>query len=254
LAAIRSDPSRPPVIHDPSAGTAAGTARRPRADDPVQTATIEARWWLPGTLPDDILDWFRSRTPVREDRRTDHYLIRTASPDVGVTRRAGDRLELKVRTARHDGLPLGHGVGHVEWWTKWTFGAGADQPLAGPEWTAVHKQRWVHDLNGCAVELVVVTIADDDRWWGIGLESPADTHRPDDLDRVLRRLFAVTPPRPIRLAASMSRGYAEHLCACRRSTFATTAPGNGVHAAAATAAYPTTSNAASTRSTSSAPW
>lgn len=172
---------------------------------------------MPGTLPDDVLGWFRALAPVREDRRTDHYRLRSASPDVGIKRRAGDRLELKVLTGRQDGVSLGHGAGRVEWWTKWSFGPGPGprppDPPESPDWVAVDKHRWVQDLQGCAVELAKVTIAGEDRWWSLGLESPADAHAPDDLDGVLRRLFAVHPPRPIPLEASMSHGYAEHLCA-----------------------------------------
>lgn len=198
--------------------------------DSVKTDSIEARWWFAGSLPGDILDWFRTCAPTHEDHRTDQYLLRSGLDDTGVKRRSGGRLELKLRTSRREAVKLGHGAGHVEWWTKWSLGLHGDHrfidPLSGPDWVAVEKRRWVLDRGGCAIELAVVTLDGADRWWSLGLEGPAETHGADDLDDVLSHLFVIGPPRPLHLQPTTSRGYAEHLCARRPHL---TAPTASVH-------------------------
>lgn len=100
--------------------------------------TTELRWFVPGPLPPDIRGWFTGSTGVPEER-TDTYLL-DGRDDIGVKRRFGETLELKVRQSLDGRIELDDGLaGSLEVWRKWSpaeglVGDGTDGP-----WVDVHK-------------------------------------------------------------------------------------------------------------------
>lgn len=161
----------------------------------VATATLEARWFQPGRLPEHVSDWFlQAQFPVSTESRTDLYLDLPGRLDMGVKLRAGSLLEVKVRTGVHTepGLPEGF-EGRVESWTKWGFSLHQTESTPGGgqrDWISAAKTRLsrFHTVasdegsiravasaelpadNGCTAELVEVRVGAAVAW-GLGFEA-----------------------------------------------------------------------------------
>jgi hypothetical protein len=157
--------------------------------------TLEVRWFLPGPLPPPVSDWFlHARIPPITESRTDLYLAMPGRDDIGVKVRAGDLVELKLRTGVHAQPGLTEGFhGRVESWSKWGCALHPAQVLPGegcPEWVRVQKKRRSRfyevvadegsiravasmDLpadSGCTAELVEVRVGGEVAW-GVGFEA-----------------------------------------------------------------------------------
>lgn len=109
-------------------------------DPGVVIETSELRWFADGVPPDEVVSWFtdHGRRGDVEVRR-DLYLV-DGRIDVGVKRRGGDTLELKVRRSVADGRASAAGpVGRIEVWHKWSpADALVDEPSDQP-WVEVGK-------------------------------------------------------------------------------------------------------------------
>jgi hypothetical protein len=100
--------------------------------------TIEVRWFYPGTLPDEVKQWFSTLGQPLEkiDTRSDFYL-QSSSPDVGVKLRQGN-LEVK---SRNQNLTLDIlGDSQIERWSKWI--CADDRSSLNPT-TIANKPGWL---------------------------------------------------------------------------------------------------------------
>jgi hypothetical protein len=167
----------------------------------VAYPTLEARWILPGPLPDQLVEWFGGGPP---ERRVDRYLV--AGADLGVKVRGGAALELKVRERGLGPRRWGdRAAGRLEAWSKWTFPLQAswDERSLGEAWVEVEKTRRMRRFavepagsgsaslveisqnreveSGCDAELTDLR-AFDGSWWTIGFEAFGPL---DDRERTL---------------------------------------------------------------------
>jgi len=193
----------------------------------MELSTLEVRWFYEGKCPPALSEWFHSGSRVSEpERRTDEYLRLPGRDDIGVKRRAGVQLDLKLRTGRLEDPVLPDGFhGPVEAWTKWSFPLGSDAPLPGTgSWVAIDKRRWSRlyaatgtnavgpvsfgaDIDaGCAAELVELAVGSD-RAWGFGFEAFGDCDRAELLAAACRVLADETPLRAWSFAAGVPHSY-----------------------------------------------
>lgn len=189
--------------------------------------TTELRVFGSEPLPHEVERWIDDWATTVE-HRCDVYLIDDRH-DVGIKRRSGTTLELKVRHAVHARMELGDGlVGCPEVWQKWSPADGLVQlpERAGP-WTEVDKEivRRRFDLDGvehpysvdsvpgwpgCDVEVVRVGIGAASGWTlALTAFGPSDSR----LDALVVGWAAVAAPECARRLVRSCRpmGYPEWL-------------------------------------------
>lgn len=215
-----------------------------RPDARVATLdTTEVRWFFNGAMPPDVGEWFTRPSGVAEER-CDTYLL-DGRADVGVKRRHGETLELKVRQSLADRIELRRGlVGELEIWRKWSPAEGlvvVGEHADDSQWRDVHKSVVKRRFSasgteidfsrepqltgaGCDVEIAEVTVGTV-RWWTFAFAAfgPEATRR----DALLASWQALSTGAPDsnRLGSSDARamGYPEWLegsMASRASTAA----------------------------------
>ncbi|NNC92532.1 MAG: hypothetical protein HKN80_08555 [Acidimicrobiia bacterium] len=192
----------------------------------MELHTVEARWFEDGPCPAVVAEWFHSAQWVSEpEARTDEYLKLPGRDDVGVKRRAGIQLDLKLRTGTPTGVVLPEGLdGPVEAWTKWSFPLGSDVSLPGEgSWIPVEKLRWSRGYaatgrgvvavppgatssSGCAIELVELAIGRR-RAWGFGFEAFGEGNLDDVLAATGQAVVADTPLGDITFTARGTHSY-----------------------------------------------
>jgi hypothetical protein len=177
----------------------------------MELQTVEVRWFRSGPCPGAVADWFHGGPSVSEpERRTDEYLRLPDRDDLGVKRRAGIQLDLKLRTGAPSGVALPDGFdGPVEAWTKWSFPLGPDLSLPDRSWIRVEKLRWsrFHAVSGdgavsvpadatistgCAAEMVELA-AEGRPAWGFGFEAFGESDLTAVLIATCRAVVADTP-------------------------------------------------------------
>jgi hypothetical protein len=159
--------------------------------------TAEARWFIPVTLPDAVLDWFRAGRPLdSEGVQVHEYLLFPDCESVGVKLRDG-RFEIKAMQGASQLLSLNVGIiGRTEQWVKWSFASEALQALdpalhqSGP-WLKVRKERFLRrfsggrdrlkevvvyqepfPLVGCTIEVTRIDVDANPRlWFSLGFEA-----------------------------------------------------------------------------------
>ncbi len=155
----------------------------------VRLATVEARWFGAGPVPDALAGWFeRGGDVIREPPRTDRYLRLFGVTAVGVKLRAG-RLEIKARregdaaTVRWAGRDSPR-----EAWLKWSAPLGelAADPVPPLD---VSKRRRLLARPGVQVELAELEVAGAP-FWTFGLEAETAAA----LDAVLASAWATSAP------------------------------------------------------------
>ncbi len=191
----------------------------------MELRTVEVRWFRAGPCPGIVADWFHRGPLVSEpEARTDDYLCLPDRDDLGVKRRAGIQLDLKLRTGKLEGVGLPDGLeGRVEAWTKWSFPLGPDAWGDG-SWTPVEKLRWSRlyaaradgsaasvaagtlPSRGCAAELVEVTI-ESRRSWGFGFEAFGEGDLSDVLEATCQAVVADTPLGDLAFTAGDTHSY-----------------------------------------------
>ena len=102
----------------------AALATRPNekfaADEIAVDLTTEARWFFDGQLPPDVLSWFTVGGVGLVEDRCDRYRL-DGEGDVGVKRRSGATLELKLRRGPSELFTIGNDVGgQLETWQRWS--------------------------------------------------------------------------------------------------------------------------------------
>lgn len=136
--------------------------------------TLEARWFLPGAIPETAAAWFDSLGPdVTPESRTDRYLVPTESNDLGLKVREG-RVEAKQRTRT---LRATLANGRVEAWRKWSLGTADAHPEPG--WLGVAKTRRQRHVRiagraRCSLELAALAVGSE-TWWSVCLEASGET-------------------------------------------------------------------------------
>jgi hypothetical protein len=184
--------------------------------------SLELRWFMPGAIPAPLLEAFESGGSVVAERRRDAYWpIRRM--DIGVKRRNGGPVEMKVRrSARPWDLPSGSAV-VSEQWDKWRpRRLSLDRPT--DVWLEVEKTLWTRtfapagkEVGGrsdgrtprCEVELAGVTVASS-TWWTVALEATGPARlRPSVLRATFDQLWAPTFERW--LEGGVNAGYPEWL-------------------------------------------
>jgi len=192
----------------------------------MELRTVEVRWFRAGPCPGTASDWFHSGPSVSEpERRIDEYLRLPDRDDVGVKRRAGIQLDLKLRTGVRPQVALPDGFdGPVEAWTKWSFPLGPDLPLPDRSWIPVEKLRWsrlyaVSDDGaavsvpaetsvsaGCAAELVELGVEGRSAW-GFGFEAFGEGDLAEVLAATSRAVVVDTPLGEILFATGSTHSY-----------------------------------------------
>ncbi len=150
--------------------------------------------------------------------------------DVGVKRRDGETLEIKVRQTIDERIGLGHGLaGSLEVWRKWSPAEGRVEDGMGSRWVDVHKsivkRRFSIDGTetafssdaqvtgaGCDVEVAGVTVDGVEAWtFAFAAFGPPATRR-DALVAAWHGLLAGTRcPEPLGLRTGRAMGYPEWL-------------------------------------------
>ncbi|MDX1531338.1 MAG: hypothetical protein R3362_07415 [Rhodothermales bacterium] len=187
--------------------------------------TAEARWFVEGALPEEVVRWFAAVAGDAEwEERTDRY-VRPSGPDgLGVKWRQGNA-EVKRRACTVGEEALHERVtGRVERWRKWSFPLAERAALTEPggDWVDVAKRRKVRDFAGegavrrvdagawspagCSLEVGEVRVGER-TWWSVcfeafGSDEAALTGR---LCRIGRHVLALAEPP--RLEAARSMGY-----------------------------------------------
>jgi hypothetical protein len=211
---------------------------RPHRDTPSVVDTTELRWFFPGVLPHDIDAWFTSSTGIREER-FDTYLL-DGDGDIGVKRRFGKRLELKVRQSLGGWVDLGHGLaGSLEVWRKWSpaeaLRADVSEGLPLDVRKSIFKRRFSMDGTeiaissdaqpvgaGCDVEITSVTVGAVHAWTFAFEAFGPPAIRRDALLAAWQGLVAAAPcPQPFGPRTGRAMAYPEWLalavCSDRRS-------------------------------------
>ena len=185
--------------------------------------TIELRWFTPGALPADVVEWFsdHGRTGAVE-QRCDTYRLDDRD-DLGVKYRFGTVPEVKERlsaeTVAVEDLRL---AGRLETWRKWS---PADQLVdsAGDRWVKIHKtitkRRFSaegHEVTiteplvleaGTDVEIVAVTMGDVEMWSFAFAAYGPSSERCAALAACCKTMLEWTTPASLVLTASSSASY-----------------------------------------------
>jgi len=192
--------------------------------------TIELRWFTPGNLPNDVVEWFtdHGRTSAVE-QRCDTYRVDDRD-DLGVKYRFGTVPEVKerlsVETVSVEALRL---RGRLEGWRKWS---PADQLVhsAAERWVEVHKTITRRRFNaeghevaftkplvletGTDVEIVAVTMGDVEMWsFAIAAYGPS-SERCGAIAACCKTVLGPSTPASLILAVSSSTSYPGWLTEC----------------------------------------
>ncbi len=185
--------------------------------------TLELRWFTPGALPIDVVEWFtdHGRTGAVE-QRCDTYRLDDRD-DLGVKYRFGTLREVKQRLSdeiiSEEGLRL---AGRLEAWRKWS---PADELVdsADEGWVEVHKKitkrRFSADGHevaiteqlareaGTDVEIVAVTMGDVEMWSFAFAAYGPSSERYGAFASCCKTVLARTTPASLILTASSSASY-----------------------------------------------
>jgi hypothetical protein len=124
--------------------------------------TLEARWFNPGSLPDETLRWFKAGRPLDPEGTQIHeYLVLPDCASVGVKLREG-RFEIKAILEPPQPLSPDLPVkGRTDRWVKWSLASEGLQTLdpalhRSDTWLAVTKERFLRRFSGDTGRLVEV--------------------------------------------------------------------------------------------------
>jgi len=202
--------------------------------------SVEARWFYGGTIPPQVLQWFREERGSLEEPayRVDYYLRLPDRDSLGIKLREG-RLEIKQRHRRYGPIELHErATGLVEHWRKWSFESTQvsdrfpQAMVSDPSWIGVSKWRRLfryritkdsdvvpmdaveYPEQGCDLELTTVKV-EGREWWTWGIEAfGEETALQRNLMLVVTQIFATHGP-PIVLGASHSHSYPAWLASLR---------------------------------------
>jgi len=194
--------------------------------------TAEIRWFIAGTAPPDVLDWFHQNAPQPEPpaSRTDYYFRLFSGTDtLGIKLREG-RLEVKQRVYQYGVVHLHpYVVGAMEEWHKWGFSLAEAEnflpaiKMSPSSWIEVNKtrQQQMYQITGddtqivpvaadspaeqgCSFELTHITVAGK-AWWTLGFEAFGPELRvQENLMLAATHIFAQNTPPRLRMRESYS--------------------------------------------------
>ena len=193
--------------------------------------TVELRWFVAGSLPAEVGVWFTGSTGVLEER-SDTYRL-DGRGDIGVKRRFGETLELKVRRSPDGRIEFGDGLaGSLEVWRRWSPADVLVEHGADERWVDVHKsvvkRRFLSDGTevayssiveatgvGCDVEVAAVTLGEVN-WWTFAFAAfgPPATRRAALLASWKALGSAAPCPEPFEPRTARAMGYPEWLTLC----------------------------------------
>lgn len=200
-------------------------------DDPEVAVdrTSEVRWFFEGQPPKNVLSWFNGGGGGLVEERRDTYRL-DGQVDIGVKRRYGATLELKLRLQPPVPFVASHDLdGRLELWQRWSPADGRiylnDQMIwvdvdktvikrrfgrDGHEVPLTHETRAM-DGQGCDAEIAIVSVEGQTAWTFAfaAFGAPLDDHH--DLLRAAWGTLIGDVPRPNRLQLSPERshGYPE---------------------------------------------
>ena len=191
--------------------------------------SMEVRWFLTGTAPKEVEQWFRrgyvspKDAPIDNEARDDIYLSLPDSAALGIKLRAGKKIEVKQRQSSTGVQTLRAGIeGGIEQWVKWSFDLMATddkgEPIRSPHeiappgyWTIIKKRRLLRKFaviaaekvitvdavnqrpdEGCNMELVWLEV-NGKQWWSLGFESFGKL---DTVEKNLRLVLEQVLPDP----------------------------------------------------------
>ena len=157
--------------------------------------TLEVRWFIRGSIPEEVREWFVRGDPAPVDAppRVDYYLFLQRSNALGIKLREG-RIEIKQRLHQYGNIHFHRRVtGVIEHWCKWslplaaTHDGWAGMLVPRSSWIAVRKERMLRGYRcdadgqvvatpggyadrGCHMELTGVQ-AGDRVWWTLAFEA-----------------------------------------------------------------------------------
>ncbi len=185
--------------------------------------TIELRWFTPGALPTDVVEWFtdHGRTGAVE-QRCDTYRLDDRD-DLGVKYRFGTVPEVKERlSAESVSMEALRLTGTLEAWRKWS---PADELVdsAGEGWVEIHKRITKRRFNaegqevtiteplalaaGTDVEIVAVTLGHVETWSFAFAAYGHATERCAAFAACCETVLGTTTPASLVLTASNSASY-----------------------------------------------
>lgn len=185
--------------------------------------TCEVRWFCHAPLPPALIAWFTAggRLGIAE-QRNDLYQ-RRAGATVGVKRRCGRTLEVKVLQSSGPEITLPGGLsGTCEEWRKWEPGNGATPSSKAVPWIVVQKSIVTRSfvlsgegiavpvsepdrrLPGCDVELASVAVGATQAWT-YAFEAFGPSERRLAALRIAAETVAGTTPYPPAFRESFDR-------------------------------------------------
>ena len=177
--------------------------------------SAEARWFIEGSLPDEVLGWFKAGQALEsEGVRVHEYLVFPDCQSVGVKLREG-RFEIKAILAAAQPLSPDLGIkGKTDRWVKWSLASEGLQTLdpalhQSGLWLKVRKERFLRKFSGdrgplveisaprgffpgsgVNIELTRVEVEANPRFWfSLGFEAFGPPPVPDKLLLEAIRLF-----------------------------------------------------------------
>lgn len=151
---------------------------------PAVLDTSELRWFALGLPPPEVVAWFTAGGGAgTTERRSDVYQV-NGLHDVGLKRRFGWTVEVKVREDPGSPMVLGAGLrAPLEEWRKWIPSDGDPVwPIPDSQWVKIHKairtrtfmlnggevvgpaSSASETLSGCDVEIAAVTVGGIEAW------------------------------------------------------------------------------------------
>ena len=196
--------------------------------------TTELRWFLDGRPPEDVVVWFthEGSTGLSENRRDTYRL--DGQVDIGVKRRYGKVLEMKLRQGLPEPFLHRELDGWLETWQRWSPADGLIHLSPNTTWVDVDKtvvkRRFACDGRevpltestramtgqGCDVEIATVSVAGRmASTFAFAAFGPAEIHR-SSLRVAWAALLRDWPrPWPLRLRWAVSCGYPQWMADVR---------------------------------------
>ncbi len=205
---------------------ATAPAERPAGADVAFDLTTEVRWFFDGRVPAEVLSWFADGGAGLTEDRCDRYRL-DGEGDIGVKKRAGTTLELKLRLGSPELFTIGRDLdGQLETWQRWSPADGLAYLTEHTIWVDVAKRvikrRFSFDgdevslseenrpMNGvgCDVEITTVEVDGEEAWtFAFAAFGPVDGHRRSTQIAWESLISERARPRQLRLECDNSCGY-----------------------------------------------
>jgi hypothetical protein len=190
--------------------------------------TTELRWFFDGALPTEVRSWFTGRGTCFVEKRRDTYRL-DGQVDIGVKRRFGKILELKLRLRPPEPFTIGYELdGRLETWQRWSPADGRIYLSENTIWVDVDKTVIKREFDrdgrevpmadeigpltgeGCHVEIAALAVNGRPAWtFAFAAFGPPEGHR-RSLENAWRDLVGEQPRPPrLRLRRETSCGYPE---------------------------------------------